>query len=90
MLYLSGVDVVELREDQYSVHHIRTFGLTNHLVLDAWNGDAVYFIDQHWNVRELKVTIVSLNKHYTKTLRLCSLYKEQTLVFENIENFQKS
>lgn len=55
----TGVDVVELREDQYSVHHIRTFGLTNHLVLDAWNGDAVYFIDQHWNVRELKVTIES-------------------------------
>lgn len=55
----TGVDVVQLREDQYSVHHVRIFGLTNFLVLDKWNPDAVYFIDRHWNVRELKVTVDS-------------------------------
>ncbi|PIK58046.1 putative nudC domain-containing protein 1 isoform X2 [Apostichopus japonicus] len=56
-MFHTGVDVVQLSEDQYSVHHVRIFGLTNHLVLDQWNPNTVYFIDQHWNVRELTVTI---------------------------------
>lgn len=60
-MFHTGVDVVQLSEDQYSVHHVRIFGLTNHLVLDQWNPNTVYFIDQHWNVRELTVTIVSKN-----------------------------
>ncbi|XP_071957823.1 nudC domain-containing protein 1-like isoform X2 [Antedon mediterranea] len=53
----SGIDSVRLRDDQYSYQHVKAFGLHNHLFLDIFNTNNVYYIDEKWHVRRLRVIL---------------------------------
>ncbi|XP_033096259.1 nudC domain-containing protein 1-like [Anneissia japonica] len=55
----SGIDSVRLRDDQYSYQHVKAFGLHNHLFLDVWHMNSVYYVDEKWHVRRLRVILES-------------------------------
>ena len=58
-IYVSiGIDVVKLRDDQYSYHHAKLFGIQNHLISDPWSPDCVYFVDTEWDVRKVQLSAV--------------------------------
>ncbi|XP_061163412.1 nudC domain-containing protein 1-like isoform X2 [Saccostrea echinata] len=46
----NGIAFTSLSEDQYSYHHAKLFGVHNHLYLDPWNTDYIYFIDSGWSI----------------------------------------
>ncbi|XP_062599810.1 nudC domain-containing protein 1-like [Saccostrea cucullata] len=46
----NGIAFTSLSEDQYSYHHAKLFGVHNHLYVDPWNTDCVYFIDSGWSI----------------------------------------
>uniref|UniRef100_A0A8C9FRS6 NudC domain-containing protein 1 n=1 Tax=Pavo cristatus TaxID=9049 RepID=A0A8C9FRS6_PAVCR len=48
---------VKLRDDQYTLDHMRAFGMYNYLHLDSWYQDNVYYIDQFGRVMNLSVTL---------------------------------
>uniref|UniRef100_A0A8D0F9Q6 Uncharacterized protein n=1 Tax=Strix occidentalis caurina TaxID=311401 RepID=A0A8D0F9Q6_STROC len=61
--YQLGLDAavaeVKLRDDQYTLDHMRAFGMYNYLHLDSWYQDNVYYVDQFGRVMNLSVTLVS-------------------------------
>lgn len=61
LFHLPAVAEVKLRDDQYTLDHMRAFGMYNYLHLDSWYQDNVYYIDQFGRVMNLSVTLVSRN-----------------------------
>nr|XP_002736164.1 PREDICTED: nudC domain-containing protein 1-like [Saccoglossus kowalevskii] len=55
----SGVDEVKLQENQYSLQHVRAFGVHNYLLLDQWNPNSVFYVDDQWKVMQLRVVLES-------------------------------
>ncbi|OXB80737.1 UNVERIFIED_CONTAM: hypothetical protein H355_013530 [Colinus virginianus] len=59
--YQLGLDAavaeVKLRDDQYTLDHMRAFGMYNYLHLDPWYQDNVYYVDQFGRVMNLSVTL---------------------------------
>ncbi|XP_025920009.1 nudC domain-containing protein 1 isoform X4 [Apteryx rowi] len=59
--YQLGLDAavaeVKLRDDQYTLDHMRAFGMYNYLHLDSWYQDNVYYIDQFGRVMNVSVTL---------------------------------
>ncbi|KAM6125965.1 LOW QUALITY PROTEIN: nudC domain-containing protein 1 [Pterocles gutturalis] len=59
--YQLGLDAavaeVKLRDDQYTLDHMRAFGMYNYLHLDSWSQDNVYYVDQFGRVMNLSVTL---------------------------------
>ncbi|XP_069477613.1 nudC domain-containing protein 1 isoform X3 [Ambystoma mexicanum] len=53
----SAVAEVKLRDDQYTLDHMRAFGMYNYLHCDPWYQDSVYFVDQLGRVLNLHVTL---------------------------------
>ncbi|EMP30682.1 NudC domain-containing protein 1 [Chelonia mydas] len=53
----SAVAEVKLRDDQYTLDHMRAFGMYNYLHLDSWYQDNVYYVDQLGRVMNLSVTL---------------------------------
>ncbi|XP_078543003.1 nudC domain-containing protein 1 [Lissotriton helveticus] len=53
----SAVAEVKLRDDQYTLDHMRAFGMYNYLHYDSWYQDRVYFVDQLGKVLNLHVTL---------------------------------
>ncbi|XP_064640690.1 nudC domain-containing protein 1-like [Lineus longissimus] len=54
-----GPDHVKLRDDQYSFQHVKAFGSTNHLLLDPWNQNTVYYVCHDWNIMKTTVEMDS-------------------------------
>ncbi|NWH91478.1 NUDC1 protein, partial [Aegithalos caudatus] len=52
-----AVAEVQLRDDQYTLDHMRAFGMYNYLHLDSWYQDNVYYVDQFGRVMNLSVTL---------------------------------
>ncbi|KFQ05160.1 NudC domain-containing protein 1, partial [Haliaeetus albicilla] len=52
-----AVAEVKLRDDQYTLDHMRAFGMYNYLHLDSWYQDNVYYVDQFGRVMNLSVTL---------------------------------
>ncbi|XP_060079821.1 nudC domain-containing protein 1-like [Ylistrum balloti] len=46
----NAIEVVDLSDDQYSYHHAKIYGVHNHLFLDLWSEQSVYFINTNWAV----------------------------------------
>ena len=59
ILIFLGLDEVKLTEDQYSLQHIKAFGLNNHLITDPWNPHIVFFLDANWQLQKLTVHLVT-------------------------------
>ncbi|XP_068937168.1 nudC domain-containing protein 1 isoform X2 [Petaurus breviceps papuanus] len=53
----SAVAEVKLRDDQYTLDHMRAFGMFNYLHSDSWNQDNIYFVDQLGRIMNLTVTL---------------------------------
>jgi hypothetical protein len=43
---------VQPSDDQYSLLHVKVFGLHNHLYGDPWAREDVYYIDKRWRVHK--------------------------------------
>lgn len=56
---LSSVNNVPLREESFSLQHIRAFGNHNHLVIDSWTDggktEVVYFVNENYEVQRAVV-----------------------------------
>ncbi|KAJ8273004.1 hypothetical protein GJAV_G00096230 [Gymnothorax javanicus] len=48
---------VKLKDSQYTLDHMRAFGMFNYLQLDPWCDDSVYFVDCMGRVLNLTVTL---------------------------------
>lgn len=74
MSYLSLVVVAEvkLKDSQYTLDHMKAFGMYNYLHVDPWYEESVYFIDCKGRVLNLKVTLVSLFKHPVMSVMISS------------------
>ncbi|XP_073446292.1 nudC domain-containing protein 1 isoform X1 [Dendrobates tinctorius] len=48
---------VKLREDQYTLDHMRAYGMYNYLHCDAWSSDSVFYVDQLGRVMNIHVTL---------------------------------
>ncbi|XP_033914708.3 nudC domain-containing protein 1 isoform X1 [Acipenser ruthenus] len=53
----AAVAEVKLRDDQYTLDHMRAFGMYNYLHCDPWYEDSVYYIDQLGSILNLTVTL---------------------------------
>ncbi|MBN3315856.1 NUDC1 protein, partial [Atractosteus spatula] len=53
----AGVAEVKLRDNQYTLDHVRAFGMYNYLHIDPWYEDSVYYVDQMNRVLNLTVTL---------------------------------
>ncbi len=63
---LSAVAEVKLKDSQYTLDHVRAFGMYNYLHIDPWYEDSVYFVDSKGRVLNLTVTLVSLLMSFLK------------------------
>lgn len=59
---------MQLRDDQYTLDHMRAFGMYNYLHLDSWYQDNVYYVDQFGRVMNLSVTLVRIKSFFFKPL----------------------
>ncbi|KAF4798115.1 NudC domain-containing protein 1 [Turdus rufiventris] len=59
---VNAVAEVQLRDDQYTLDHMRAFGMYNYLHLDSWYQDNVYYVDQFGRVMNLSVTLIVFNE----------------------------
>ncbi|KAJ7338053.1 hypothetical protein JRQ81_010579, partial [Phrynocephalus forsythii] len=66
----SRVAEVKLRDDQYTLDHMRAFGMYNYLHLDLWYQDNVYYVDQLGRVMNLSVTLDTALKKPREVFRL--------------------
>jgi len=48
----SDIDVAKLPDDLYSYQHLKAFGIHNHLCLDPWNANTVWFVDESWHIQK--------------------------------------
>ncbi|KAF7691271.1 nudC domain-containing protein 1 [Silurus meridionalis] len=53
----AGVAEVKLKDTQYTLDHMKAFGMYNYLHKDPWYEECVYFIDCKGRVLNLKVTL---------------------------------
>uniref|UniRef100_UPI0035902034 nudC domain-containing protein 1-like n=2 Tax=Myxine glutinosa TaxID=7769 RepID=UPI0035902034 len=51
------VDDVELVEEQYTLDHMRTYGMYNHLHADPWHHDSLYFVDRAGRLVNVRVVL---------------------------------
>ncbi|MGH0174246.1 UNVERIFIED_CONTAM: hypothetical protein FKN15_008439 [Acipenser sinensis] len=58
----AAVAEVKLRDDQYTLDHMRAFGMYNYLHCDPWYEDSVYYIDQLGRILNLTVTLILFNQ----------------------------
>ncbi|XP_072906113.1 nudC domain-containing protein 1 [Hemitrygon akajei] len=76
-----AVAEVKLREDQYTLDHMRVFGMYNYLHCDRWYQDSVYYVDQHERVMHLAVTLDTAISKPREVFRLSAEIKScDTLV----------
>ncbi|XP_060099299.1 nudC domain-containing protein 1 [Heteronotia binoei] len=66
----SPVAEVRLRDEQYTLEHMRAFGMYNYLQLDSWHQDNVYYIDQLGRVMNLSVALDTALKKPREVFRL--------------------
>ncbi|XP_033011645.1 nudC domain-containing protein 1 [Lacerta agilis] len=66
----SPVAEVKLRDDQYTLDHMRAFGMYNYLHLDPWYQDNVYYVDQLGRVMNLSITLDTALKKPREVFRL--------------------
>uniref|UniRef100_A0A3P9M8P4 NudC domain-containing protein 1 n=1 Tax=Oryzias latipes TaxID=8090 RepID=A0A3P9M8P4_ORYLA len=55
----AAVEEVKLKDTQYTLEHMRAFGMYNYLHLDPWYEDSVLFVDCKGRVLNLTVTLDS-------------------------------
>lgn len=55
----AAVEEMKLKDTQYTLEHVRAFGMYNYLHLDPWYEDSVLFVDCKGRVLSLTVTLVS-------------------------------
>ncbi|XP_024114964.1 nudC domain-containing protein 1 [Oryzias melastigma] len=55
----AAVEEVKLKDTQYTLEHMRAFGMYNYLHLDPWYEDSVLFVDCKGRVLSLTVTLDS-------------------------------
>lgn len=55
----AAVEEVKLKDSQYTLEHMRAFGMYNYLHLDPWYEDSVLFVDCKGRVLSLTITLVS-------------------------------
>ncbi|KAJ6663099.1 hypothetical protein lerEdw1_010692 [Lerista edwardsae] len=60
----SPVAEVKLRDDQYTLDHMRAFGMYNYLHLDPWYQDNVYYVDQLGRIMNLSITLILFNEEF--------------------------
>lgn len=53
------MEEVKLKDSQYTLEHMRAFGMYNYLHLDPWYEDSFLFVDCKGRVLSLTVTLVS-------------------------------
>ncbi|KAL4629789.1 nudC domain-containing protein 1 [Arapaima gigas] len=53
----AAVAEVKLKDNQYTLDHVRAFGMYNYLHIDPWYEDSVYFVDCKGRVLNLTVTL---------------------------------
>lgn len=53
----AAVEELKLKDTQYTLEHMRAFGMYNYLHLDPWYEDSVYFVDCKGRVLNLTVTL---------------------------------
>ncbi|KAM9737278.1 nudC domain-containing protein 1 [Menidia menidia] len=53
----AAVEEVKLKDSQYTLEHMRAFGMFNYLHLDPWYQDSVLFVDCKGRVLNLTVTL---------------------------------
>ncbi|XP_030644875.1 nudC domain-containing protein 1 isoform X2 [Chanos chanos] len=53
----AAVAEVKLKDNQYTLEHMRAFGMYNYLHIDPWYEDSVYFVDCKGRVLNLTVTL---------------------------------
>ncbi|CAL8298864.1 unnamed protein product [Lota lota] len=53
----AAVEEVKLKDSQYTLDHVRAFGMYNYLHLDPWYQDSVFFVDCKGRVLNLTVTL---------------------------------
>eukprot|EP00066_Takifugu_rubripes_P025948 XP_011615214.1 PREDICTED: nudC domain-containing protein 1 [Takifugu rubripes] len=53
-------DVEELKLNEYTLEHVRAFGMYNHLHLDPWYEDSVLFVDGRGRVLSFTVILTVL------------------------------
>ncbi|XP_053323013.1 nudC domain-containing protein 1 [Spea bombifrons] len=53
----AAVAEVKLRDDQYTLDHMRAFGMYNYLHCNPWSPDSVFYIDQLGRVMNFSVTL---------------------------------
>ncbi|XP_018605755.2 nudC domain-containing protein 1 [Scleropages formosus] len=53
----AAVAEVKLKDSQYTLDHVRAFGMYNYLHIDPWYEDSVYFVDCKGRVLNLTVTL---------------------------------
>ncbi|XP_063042057.1 nudC domain-containing protein 1 [Engraulis encrasicolus] len=53
----AAVAEVKLKDSQYTLDHVRAFGMFNYLHLDPWYEDSVYFVDNKGRLLNLTVTL---------------------------------
>lgn len=53
----AAVEEVRLKDSQYTLEHVRAFGMFNYLHLDRWYEDSVFFVDCKGRVLNLTVTL---------------------------------
>ncbi|KAL2079920.1 hypothetical protein ACEWY4_023713 [Coilia grayii] len=53
----AAVAEVKLKDSQYTLGHVRAFGMYNYLHLDPWYEDSVYFVDTKGRLLNLTVTL---------------------------------
>ncbi|KAK5613451.1 NudC domain-containing protein 1 [Crenichthys baileyi] len=53
----AAVEEVKLKDSQYTLEHMRAFGMYNYLHLDPWYEDSVLFVDCQGRVLSLTVTL---------------------------------
>ncbi|XP_077982783.1 nudC domain-containing protein 1-like [Glandiceps talaboti] len=53
----TGIDEVKLQDNQYSLQHVKAFGVHNYLVLDKWNPNCVFYVDDEWKIQQNRVVL---------------------------------
>jgi hypothetical protein len=63
--YLLSIAVAEvkLKDSQYTLDHVRAFGMYNYLHIDPWYEDSVFFVDCKGRLLNLTVTLVSISQN---------------------------
>jgi len=52
------IDVTVLSDSLHSYQHLKAFGNANHLYLDPWNSDTVWFFSSSWIIQRATVEVL--------------------------------